>query len=140
MKETTINAEMEQGFHRIVEASEKLYPLLLDDERHGFSRAVDLLKHKVIPLLRHECPLLVAVTGGGSVGKSTLFNFLAGGKYSGVKSRAGYTRRTLAAIHPSAARDRARMELLFDLFRKNALPVPMKTPDEMLAPGEPLYV
>ena len=110
-----VPVEVEQAFHRIVEASEKLYPLLLDDERREFSSAVDLLKHKVIPLLRHECPLLVAVTGGGSVGKSTLFNLLAGGKYSGVKSKAGYTRRALAAIHPSVARDKARLELLFVL-------------------------
>ena len=89
MKENVVTVEVEQAFHRIVEASEKLYPLFLDDERREFSNAVDLLKHKVIPLLRHECPLLVAVTGGGSVGKSTLFNMLAGGKYSGVKSKAG---------------------------------------------------
>ena len=140
MKEKGIAIDSEQAFHRIVGAAEKLYPLFLDGERREFSNAVDLLTHKVIPLLRHECPLLVAVTGGGSVGKSTLFNFLAGGKYSGVKSRAGYTRRTLAAIHPSVARDRALIELLFDLFKKSALPVPIKTPDEMLAPGEPLYV
>ena len=140
MKEGIVTVGAEQAFHRVVEASEKLYPLLLDGERREFSKAIDLLKHKVIPLLRHECPLLVAVAGGGSVGKSTLFNMFAGGKYSGVKSKAGYTRRTLAAIHPSVARDRARLELLFDLFRKNALPAPIKKPDEMLEPGEPLYV
>ena len=108
MKEKSIAVEVEQAFHRIVEASEKLYPLFLDDERHEFSNAVDLLKHKVIPLLRHECPLLVAVTGGHNAGKSTLFNFLAGGRHSGVSSLGGYTRRTLAAIHPSVACNRAR--------------------------------
>ena len=140
MKKTDVTGEVEQVFHRIVEASEKLCLLFEGDERREFANAVDLLKHKVIPLLRHECPLLVAITGGGSVGKSTLFNMLAGGRYSGVKSKAGYTRRTLAALHPSVAHDRARMELLFDLFRKNALPVPIKAPDEMLEPGEPLYV
>ena len=140
MKAAEESTGIEQAFHRILEASEKLRPLFPGDELREFSGAADLLKHKVMPLLRHECPLLVAVTGGGSVGKSTLFNFLAGGRYSGVKSKAGYTRRTLAAIHPSVVRDKARMELLFDLFRKNALPAPMKSPDEMLEPGEPLYV
>ena len=140
MREPDVASEVEQAFHRIVEASEKLSPLFAGEEGRGFADAVDLLKRKVMPLLRHECPLLVAVTGGGSVGKSTLFNLLAGGRYSGVKSKAGYTRRTLAALHPSVARDKARMELLFDLFRKNALPVPMKAPDEMLEPGKPLYV
>ena len=140
MKEKVVTVEVEQVFPRIVEASKKLYPLFLDVKRHEFSKAIELLEHKVIPLLRHECPLLVAVTGGGSVGKSTLFNMLAGGKYSGVKSKAGYTRRTLAAIHPSVVCDKARMALLFDLFKKNALPVPIKKSDEMLTPGAPLYV
>lgn len=129
-----------EKFQRIVEAAEKLYPLFLEEERRELSRAVDLLTGKIIPLLSHECPLLVAITGGGSVGKSTLFNALAGGKYSGVKAKAGYTRRTLAAIHPSIAKDNARMELLFELFKKNAVPVPIGSSDEMLAPGDPLYV
>ena len=140
MTESGIGAEEEQAFHGIAAAAEQICPLLLEDDRREVQQAVELLKRKVLPLVRHECPLLVAVTGGGSVGKSTLFNFLAGGRYSGVKSKAGYTRRTLAAIHPSVARNKARMELLFDLFRKNALPVPIGTPGEMLEPGGPLYV
>lgn len=135
---STANAE--QAFTRIAEAAEKLLPLLAEDERAKVLSAAGLLRRKVIPLLRHECPLLVAVTGGGSVGKSTLFNMLAGGRFSGVKSRAGYTRRTLAAIHPSVAESAERMELLFELFRKNAVPVPLKSPDEVLEPGDPLYV
>ena len=139
MKEVSA-ADAEQAFTRIVEAAERLLPLLADDERAKLLSAVGLLRRKVIPLLRHECPLLVAVTGGGSVGKSTLFNMLAGGRFSGVKSRAGYTRRTLAAIHPSVAENAERMELLFELFRKNAVPVPLKSPDEVLEPGDPLYV
>ena len=139
-EEATIGVDAEQAFCRIVEASEKLYPLLLDDERQRVQGAVGLLKRKVIPLFRHECPLLVAVAGGGSVGKSTLFNAIAGGKFSGVKSRAGYTRRTLAAIHPSVANDGDRMALLFELFRKNAIPAKLKSPEEMLEPGDPLYV
>lgn len=140
MEEMNIEADAEQALHRIAEAAEKLLPLLSEDEQRQVRGSVELLERKVIPLLNHECPLLVAVTGGGSVGKSTLFNMLAGGKFSGVKSRAGYTRRTLAAIHPSVAGSEDRMALLFELFRKNALPVRLKSPDEMLEPGDPLYV
>ena len=138
--EINIGADADQAFHRIAEAAEKLLPLLLEDEQKQVQNSTELLRRKVIPLIHHECPLLVAVTGGGSVGKSTLFNMLAGGKFSGVKSKAGYTRRTLAAIHPSVARSEDRMSLLFELFRKNAHPVPLKSPDEMLEPGDPLYV
>ena len=110
-----IEADAEQTLHRIAEAAEKLLPLLSEDEQRQVRGSVELLERKVIPLLNHECPLLVAVTGGGSVGKSTLFNMLAGGKFSGVKSRAGYTKRTLAAIHPSVAGSEDRMALLFEL-------------------------
>ena len=119
MEEVNIEADAEQAFHRIAEAAEKLLPLLSEDERRQVQESIGLLRRKVIPLLNHECPLLVAVTGGGSVGKSTFFNMLAGGKFSGVKSKAGYTRRTLAAIHPSVAGSEDRMALLFELFRKN---------------------
>ena len=138
--EINIGADAEQSFHRIAEAAEKLLPLLLEDEQKQVQNSIELLRRKVIPLIHHECPLLVAVTGGGSVGKSTLFNMLAGGKFSGVKSKAGYTRRTLAAIHPSVARSEDRMALLFELFKKNVRPVPLKSPDEMLEPGDPRYV
>ncbi|MBR2838870.1 MAG: 50S ribosome-binding GTPase [Kiritimatiellae bacterium] len=123
-----------------MEAAEKLLPLFVEGERLKVQKTIELLRGKVLPLIRNECPLLVAVTGGGSVGKSTLFNLLAGGKFSGVKFKAGYTRRTLAAIHPSVANRNDRMELLFELFKKNAMPVPLKSPDEMLEPGDPLYV
>ncbi len=139
MKEMS-TADAEQAFTRIVESAEKLLPLLVDDDKAKVRTSIELLKRKVIPLFRHECPLLVAVTGGGSVGKSTLFNLLAGGRYSGVKSKAGYTRRTLAAIHPSVVYNGERMELLFELFKKNAVPVSLNSPDEVLVPGDPLYV
>lgn len=135
-----IGEDAEQSFHRIAEAAEKLLPMLLEDDRKKVKDAIELLRCKVIPLVNHKCPLLVAVTGGGSVGKSTVFNMLAGGKFSGVKSKAGYTRRTLAAIHSSVAKNKDHMSLLFDLFKQNAIPVLLKSPDEMLEKGDPLYV
>ena len=144
---TNIGMATEQSYHRIAEAAEKLLPLLLEDDRNKVGKTIKLLKSKVIPLMRHECPLLVAVTGGGSVGKSTVFNMLAGGKFSGVNSDAGYTKRTLAAIHPSVAKSEDRMSLLFEFFKKDedtadedAIPVLLKSPNEMLEPGKTLYV
>ena len=140
MEKIDIGADCEQAFHRIVESAEKLLPLLRENEQKQVKDSIGLLKRKVLPLVHHECPLLIAVTGGGNVGKSTVFNMLAGGKFSGVKYKAGYTRRTLAAIHPSVAKNEDRMSLLFELFKRNAIPVLLKSPDEMLVPGVPLYV
>lgn len=140
MEDKGVSGDAEQLYHRMVETAERLYPLFAEEERQTVRQAIELLRRRIIPLLRHECPLLVAVTGGGSVGKSTLFNMLAGGAFSGVKSRAGYTRRTLAALPPSVAESQETMALLFELFKKNALPVPLSSPDEMLEPGAPLFV
>ena len=135
------NDDVEQAFIRIVEAANGLAPLLSSSQMQDRVKAAnDLITRKILFLIRRECPLLVAVAGGGSVGKSTFFNFLAGGKFSGVKPRAGYTRRTLAAINPAVARSAERMNLLFELFKKNSVPTPLKSPDEMLAQGEPRYV
>lgn len=135
-----ISEGTEQAYNRIVEAAERLSPLFLGEERKNVQGAVESLKRKILPLIRKECPLLVAVAGGGSVGKSTLFNYLAGGAFSGVKSRAGYTRRTLAAINPAVAANEDRMAVLFELFRKNAKPTMWESPDQVLQPGDPLYV
>lgn len=140
MKHNDDTHGLEQPLIRAAEAAEKLLPCLTGEGRNAAETAVGILRRKVLPILHGECPLLVAVTGGGSSGKSTLFNWLAGGEYSGVKSKAGYTRRTLAAVHPSVAGSAERMELLFDVFKRNARPVQLQSPREMLEPGNPLYV
>lgn len=101
---------------------------------------VSTLSRSVIPQLSSDCPLLVAVTGGGSTGKSTLFNFLAGAKISASDPRAGYTRRMVAAIHPKVVADRQKMELLFERFRANARPRALASPEEALEHGDPVYV
>jgi len=59
------------------------------------------LTHSVLPAVDLDLPtLLVAITGGGSTGKSSLFNALAGAPLSQVAFRAGLTRRLLLAGHP----------------------------------------
>ena len=45
-----------------------------------------------------DFPLVAAVCGGGSAGKSTLFNSLIGRNLSPTGGRAGLNRRVLAAI------------------------------------------
>ena len=60
------------------------------------------LSQNVLPAIDFDLPvLLVAICGGGSTGKSTLFNMLAGEPLSRVGFRAGLTKRVLLAGHPS---------------------------------------
>ena len=113
---------------------------LPEQERKKCDSIISQLNRSVIPQLEADCPLLIAVTGGGSTGKSTLFNALAGQKVSAANPRAGFTRRMVAAIHPKVVADERKMALLFERFRANARPRKLEAADEALQPGDPVYV
>lgn len=135
-----------QTLPRLLEAADALLPLLPDADplRDRVLRALDDIRRRILPALRHDCPLLVAIAGGGSSGKSTLFNTLAGAApgrpLSLVSSTAGYTRRTLAALHPDVIADPAALALLFSRFQTASRPSPLADPAEMLTPGPPRYL
>ena len=114
--------------------------VLSDDDRSACENMVSSFRRSLIPQLGADFPLLVAVTGGGSSGKSTVFNTLAGTRASAASPRAGYTRRMVAAIHPNVAADEAKMALLFERFRENARPRKLESADETREAGAPVYV
>ena len=134
------NEALRQSLIRIANGLSDINSSLQDGERDVCSNVVSTLTRSVIPQLSSDCPLLVAVTGGGSTGKSTLFNFLAGAKVSASDPTAGYTRRMVAAIHPKVVADKQKMELLFERFRANARPRALSKPEDALEPGDPVYV
>ena len=134
------NELLQQSLIRISTGLSALSDTLPEGERGTCASVVSTLNRSVIPQLSADCPLLVAVTGGGSTGKSTIFNALAGAKVSATDPRAGFTRRMIAAIHPKVVADKRKMELLFERFRANARPRVLQTPDELLEPGDPVYV
>jgi hypothetical protein len=97
------------------------------------------LTRSVLPAVELDLPtLLVAITGGGSTGKSSLFNALAGAPLSQVAFRAGLTRRLLLAGHPDvlSGPDVARALL----HRLPEPPVPWTNAEDTALPGPPLYV
>lgn len=134
------NELLQQSLIRVSTGLSALSGSLPEGERGTCASVVSTLNRSVIPQLSADCPLLVAVTGGGSTGKSTIFNTLAGAKVSATDPRAGFTRRMVAAIHPNVAADKRKMELLFERFRANARPRVLQNPDEPLEPGDPVYV
>ncbi len=131
---------LQQSLIRVSAGLSSLSGSLPDGEREKCRGVVSTLERSVIPQLSADSPLLVAVTGGGSSGKSTVFNALAGARVSASDPRAGYTRRMVAAIHPKVAADKRKMELLFERFRANARPRILGNPNEPLDPGDPVYV
>ena len=98
----------------------------------------DKLTRNVLPALDFDLPvLLVAICGGGSTGKSTVFNSLVGLTLSQTGFKAGLTARVLLAGHPRILADPRAAQAL--LYRLGQAPVPWKSPADTLVPGPPLY-
>jgi len=85
-----------------------------------------------------EFPLVAAICGGGSSGKSTLFNSLLSARWAPTGGRAGMNRRVLFSA-PEGLIDRVPfIAALAEPFAEP--PAALQTPDDLLSPGGPLYV
>lgn len=62
------------------------------------------VEERLLPRLTSGFPLVAAICGGGSSGKSTLFNSLVGEPLSPTGGRAGINRRLLWPLGPVIAR------------------------------------
>lgn len=98
----------------------------------------DIVDAKLLSRLAPDFPMVAAICGGGSSGKSTLFNSLVGQHFAPTGGTAGLNRRVLFSI-PAARAEQA--DLLVDLARpfKSALQ-PLRDTDQLTVPGEPLYI
>ena len=97
-----------------------------------------IIANRLVPKLHPDLPLLAAVCGGGSSGKSSLFNTLVGKAISPVGGRAGMNRRVLLAGQGDYL---ARKDILPGLFEPfGCTPEPLADPQDLTTPGGPLYV
>ena len=98
----------------------------------------DIVDAKLLARLAPDFPMVTAICGGGSSGKSTLFNSLVGQHFAPTGGTAGLNRRVLFSI-PAARAQQA--DLLVELARpfKSELQ-PLKDTDQLTVPGEPLYI
>src|SRR5690606_38607872 len=110
----------------------------------GLADEVDLagwraaLDRKLLPRFSPEFPLLVAIAGGGSAAKPTLFNALVGDRLSLAKSKAGDSGRVLTGANSELF---TRPEVAGELFvPSGVVPPPLGSIDELATPGDPLYV
>ena len=134
------NDALRQSLIRVAQGLNDIAGSLPDKERESCAGVISTLNRSVIPQLSSDWPLIVALTGGGSAGKSTLFNFLVGEQVSASDPTAGYTKRMVAAINPKVVANKQKMELLFERFRENARPLKLSKPEEALGKGNPVYV
>ena len=111
-----------------------LLGLGMDEEIRFWNEVVDA---KLLSRFAPDFPVVAAICGGGSSGKSTLFNSLAGVHVTPTGGRAGLNRRALFSIPVQRAKHN---DLLTELARSfNEVPRLLKEKEELTRPGKPLY-
>ncbi|MBW3543767.1 MAG: GTPase domain-containing protein [Planctomycetes bacterium] len=102
-------AEITGRFRRFADSVERLARTLRDLERHARLLKVaplhgrewyELLRQKLVPQLRDEAFLVVAVVGGTNIGKSVIFNHLAGCRASATSPLASGTKHPVCLVPP----------------------------------------
>ena len=112
---------------------------ILGLDRHNATDAwAQIIDKKLLTRLSPDFPLTITICGGGSSGKSTLFNTIAGEKLSPVGGSAGLNRRVLASAHGDLLEKQDFLSALFEPF--GSLPLPLKHKDDLIIPGHPVYV
>ena len=107
------------------------------DLGQGFDHWAQTLDHKLLPRLQQDFPIVAAICGGGSTGKSTLFNTVVGKMISPTGGRAGINRRVLVATRHSKTQKTDLFEFLGHTL--GGTPQPLEDPKQLLSPGRPLY-
>ena len=131
-------AEAHQAVLRMRQSVAHLHELFTLNVGADLDTFFKVLDTKLIPRLDPAYLLMVAITGGGSTGKSSLFNALIGKNISAVQARAGLSRRVLAAMHPDVLAQPDFLPNLFAAF--DAEPQPLQNADELTTPGPPRYI
>ncbi|MBW2193423.1 MAG: dynamin family protein [Deltaproteobacteria bacterium] len=116
-------------------------PLVTELLKIGHPRDVAAWTHvvegKLLTRLSSDFPLMATICGGGSSGKSTLFNSLLGQRLSPVGGSAGINRRVLISAHETLVQQKDFLSSLFEPF--GCLPEPLKNPDDLTVAGPPSY-
>ncbi|MGB5747278.1 MAG: dynamin family protein [Desulfobacterales bacterium] len=98
----------------------------------------DIADAKLLTRLAPDFPIVAAICGGGSSGKSTLFNSLVGEHFAPTGGKAGLNRRVLFSIPAARAEQTNLLAELAQPF-KSELQLLQNT-EQLTVPGEPLYV
>ncbi len=92
---------------------------------------------KLLPRISPEFPLVAAICGGGSSGKSTLFNSLSGAPISPTGGAAGINRRVLVGGHEKTLLRDDLVSVLFAPF--GCAPQRLSGSDQLTEVGCPVY-
>lgn len=108
-------------------------------DRHKATESwAQVIDKKLLTKLSPDFPLMVTICGGGSSGKSTLFNSIVKERLSPVGGSAGLNRRVLFSAHGELLEKPDFLSGLFEPF--GTLPRPLRDENELTTPGHPVYV
>jgi len=108
-------------------------------DRHKETESwAQIIDKKLLTKLSPDFPLTVTICGGGSSGKSTLFNSIVKEELSPVGGSAGLNRRVLFSAHEELLENPQFLSALFEPF--GTLPRPLNDRNELTTPGSPVYV
>ncbi len=113
-----------------------LADLMALDSRAAIDAWTQAVDTRLLPRLMPEFPLVAAICGGGSSGKSTLFNTLVGAAVSPTGGRAGINRRILISLNVSHRDTTGIVKALFEPF--GCPPRQVMDVQELTTPGDPL--
>jgi hypothetical protein len=117
-------------------------PGIQDRLRLGRSKDVaawsKIVDGKLLTRLSPDFPIMATICGGGSSGKSSLFNSMVGERLSPVGGSAGLNRRVLVSMHREIFNRPNIFSALFEPF--GCLPDSLKDPQDLTVSGHPLYV
>jgi hypothetical protein len=97
-----------------------------------------LIDKKLLPKLSPEFPLVAAICGGGSSGKSSLFNALIEDHVSPTGGTAGINRRILISGNNNMLTDNHHFADLFETF--GFRPEPLTDVSDLTVPGNARYI
>jgi len=116
----------------------QLTDLLKLDRSKSVAAWTHIVDSKLLTRLSSDFPIMVTICGGGSSGKSTLFNSLLGDDISPVGGSAGINRRVLVSVNRKLVDQKDIVSALFEPF--GCIPDLLRDKQDLTAPGCPLYI
>lgn len=133
-----MNSTFYKALSRLKEGIPRLVQLLQCGQASEIASWRHVVEAKLIPRFSTDYPIVAAICGGGSSGKSTLFNSLAEANLAPTGGRAGMNRRVLFSVPESLITQNHLVSDLTEPFKADLQP--LKDSAELTHPGNPLYV
>jgi hypothetical protein len=138
LKKYVMDFEFHNALSDLKEGIPRLAHVLKFGEESDIASWIHIVEAKLIPRFSPDFPIVAAICGGGSSGKSTLFNSLSAERLAPAGGRAGMNRRVLFSIPASLVEQNRVVSNLAEPFQSDLQP--LKDSADLTHPGNPLYV